>query len=57
VPGHDLDALSLMAGVAFVGVAVAALLHTGPGIPLRWVAPTLLILVGVVGLMASRARR
>jgi hypothetical protein len=57
VPRHDLDALSLMAGVAFVGVAVAALLHAGPGLPLRWVAPSLLIIVGVVGLLATRARR
>ncbi len=57
MPRHDLDALSLMAGVAFVGVAVAALLHSGPGLPLRWVAPSLLIVVGVVGLLATRARR
>jgi hypothetical protein len=57
VPRHDLDALSLMAGVAFVGVALAGLLHAGPGLPLRWAAPSLLIVVGVVGLVATRARR
>ncbi len=57
MPRHDLDALSLMAGVAFVGVAVAALLDAGPGLPLRWVAPSLLIVVGLVGLIATRARR
>ena len=53
---HDLDALCLMAGVAFVGVALAALLNSGPGLPLRWVGPVLLIVVGVVGLVATRAR-
>ena len=57
MPRHDLDALSLMAGVAFVGVALAGLLHAGPGVPLRWVAPILLIVVGVVGLAAPRSRR
>ena len=57
MPRHDLDALSLMAGVAFVGVALAGLLHAGPGLPLRWGAPALLILVGIVGLVATQARR
>lgn len=57
MPRHDLDALSLMAGMAFVGVAVAALLDLGPGLPLRWVVPVLLIVVGVAGLVAARARR
>jgi hypothetical protein len=57
VPRHDLDALSLMAGVAFVGVALVALLDLGPGLPLRWVGPVLLIVVGIVGLLATRARR
>ncbi|HEX2274402.1 MAG TPA: hypothetical protein VHG90_11070 [Acidimicrobiales bacterium] len=57
MPRHDLDALSLMAGVGFVGVALAGLLHAGPGLPLRWVAPALLIVVGVVGLVATRASR
>ena len=57
MPRHDLDALSLMAGLAFVGVAVAALLDLGPGLPLRWVVPVLLIVVGVAGLLATRARR
>ncbi len=57
MPRHDLDALSLMAGVAFVGIALTGLLHAGPGLPLRWVAPVLLILVGIVGLLATGARR
>lgn len=56
MPRHDLDALSLMAGIAFVGVAVAALLDEGPGVPLRWVGPLLLIVVGVVGLVATSRR-
>jgi hypothetical protein len=57
VPRHDLDAISLMAGVAFIGIAVAALLHAGPRLPLRWVVPALLILVGVGGRVATGARR
>jgi hypothetical protein len=54
VPSHDLDVLSLMAGVAFVGFGLAALLNDGPGVAGRWTWPILLILVGVVGLVASR---
>ncbi len=57
MPRHDLDALSLMAGMAFVGVALVALIDEGPGLPLRWVGPALLILVGVVGLVATTRRR
>ena len=56
MPRHDLDVLSLMAGIAFVGTAVAALVDEGPGLPLRWVAPALLILVGLVGLVAASRR-
>ena len=51
MPPHDLDVLSLMAGVGFAGFAVAVLLGNGA---LRWTCPVLLILVGVVGLVASR---
>lgn len=51
---HDLDVLSLMAGVAFAGVGLAALLSDSAGFEARWTWPVLLIVVGVVGLMASR---
>lgn len=54
MPPHDLDALSLMAGVGFAGFAVAALVGGGAGVAGRWTWPVLLILVGVVGLIASR---
>jgi hypothetical protein len=54
VRSHDLDVLSLMAGVAFAGVALAALLGDGAGLAARWTWPGLLIVVGVVGLVASR---
>lgn len=52
MPPHDLDVLSLMAGVGFAGFAVAVLL--GDGVGGRWTWPVLLILVGVVGLIATR---
>jgi hypothetical protein len=54
VPRHDLDVLSLMAGVAFAGLAVVALLGQGPGVTARWTCPLLLIVVGLTGLVASR---
>ena len=54
MPSHDLDVLSLMAGVGFVGLAVAVLLGDGAGVAGRWTWPVLLIVVGVVGLIASR---
>jgi hypothetical protein len=54
VPSHDLDVLSLMAGVGFGGVAVVSLLSDGGGLAARWTWPLLLILVGVAGLVASR---
>lgn len=54
MPRHDLDVLSLMAGVGFAGFAVAVLLGAGAGVAGRWTCPLLLILVGVVGLIASR---
>jgi hypothetical protein len=55
VPRHDLDVLSLMAGVFFAGVALLGLLDQGSGDAAGWVWPALLILVGVVGLLATRA--
>lgn len=56
MPQHDLDLLSLIAGVAFVGLAMVSLLSDGTGIAARWTWPTLLILVGVAGLVAARRR-
>ena len=54
MPRHDLDVLSLMAGVGVSGFAVAVMLGDGAGVASRWTWPVLLILVGVVGLVASR---
>ncbi len=51
---HDLDVVSLMAGVGFAGLAVVSLLSQGAGVAARWTWPVLLILVGVIGLVASR---
>ena len=57
MPRHDLDLLSLMAGVGFVGLAAVWLLSEGAGVAARWTWPALLILVGVVGLAAARQER
>ena len=54
MPPHDLDALSLMAGVGFAGLALVVLLGESADLAARWTWPVLLILVGVVGLVASR---
>ncbi len=54
MPSHDLDALSLMAGVGFTGLALVVLLGDVADLAARWTWPFLLILVGVVGLVASR---
>lgn len=54
MPSHDVDVLSLMAGVGFGGLAVVSLLSEGAGVAARWTWPVLLILVGVIGLAASR---
>lgn len=54
MPRHDLDALSLMAGVGFAGLAVLALLSGNAGLEARWACPLLLILMGVAGLVATR---
>jgi hypothetical protein len=51
---HDVDVLSLMAGVGFAGIAAIALLGGDGGLGARWTCPLLLILMGVVGLVASR---
>ena len=54
MPSHDIDILSLMAGVGFAGLGLVALVSGGAGIAGRWTWPVLLIVVGVVGLVASR---
>lgn len=54
MPRHDVDVLSLMAGVAFAGLGLLALLTGGVGIAGRWACPVLLLVVGFVGLLASR---
>lgn len=54
MPSHDLDVLSLMAGVGFAGFAVAVLVGDSAGVAGRWTWPALLIIVGIVGLIASR---
>ncbi len=51
---HDLDVVSLMAGIAFAGLGLVSLLSQGAGLAARWTWPVLLIVVGVVGLVASR---
>ncbi len=51
---HDLDVVSLMAGAALAGMGLVSLLSQGAGLAARWTWPVLLILVGVVGLVASR---
>jgi hypothetical protein len=56
VPAHDLDALALMAGIGFGGLALVALLGDSADLAARWTCPVLLILMGVVGLVASRRR-
>ena len=54
MPRHDLDAVSLVAGVAFTGLGLLALLEQGELLRARWVFPLLLIAVGVAGLAANR---
>ena len=54
MPSHDLDVLSLMAGVGFAGFAIAVLVGDSAGVAGRWTWPVLLIVIGVVGLVASR---
>ena len=56
MPRHDLDVVSLVAGVAFIGVGLLGLLHEATGLAARWTLPILLIAVGVAGLVATRAR-
>lgn len=52
---HDLDPVSLVAGVAFGGTALVFLAERQLDWSGRWVWPILLIVIGVIGLVASRA--
>ena len=55
---HDLDVLSLVLGLFFIGSALIWGLSDDPGnVVDSWPLPTLLIVVGVVGLAASLLRR
>jgi hypothetical protein len=54
VPRHDLDVLSLIAGVAFIGAAIVFLLDQNTQVSGRWAWPILLIVLGVAGLVATR---
>ncbi len=51
---RDPDVVALMAGVAFAGLALVALVGGDADLAARWTWPVLLIVVGVVGLVASR---
>ena len=54
MPPHDLDVVALMAGAGFAGLALVALLGEGADLGARWTVPVLLIVVGIIGLVASR---
>ena len=55
---HDLDVLSLVLGLFFIGSALIWGLSDKPGdVAESWPLPTLLIVVGIVGLVASLLRR
>jgi hypothetical protein len=55
---HDLDVLSLVLGLFFIGSALIWGLSGDPGnVAGSWPLPTLLIVVGIVGLVASLLRR
>jgi len=55
---HELDVLSLVLGLFFLGSALIWGLSDDPGdVVGGWPLPTLLIVVGVAGLVASVVRR
>ncbi len=58
MPRHERDVLSLMGGLLLVLVAALYLLDDTTGLSLdgRWVAPGLLVAVGVAGLAGSLRR-
>ena len=57
MPRHDLDVVSLVFGVGAGGAGLVYLVHQATGASGRWVWPVLLIVLGVVGLLASSGRR
>ena len=57
---HEIDVVSLAAGLLFLGVAGVHLVAgaTDTDLNLRWMVPLLLVLLGVVGMLgAVRGRR
>jgi hypothetical protein len=58
MPRHERDVLSLMGGLLLVLIAVVFLVDDTTGLSLdgRWVAPGLLVAVGVAGLVGSLRR-
>ena len=55
MPRHDLDVISLVAGVAVGGAALVFLVEHHTGLSGRWIWPVLLIVLGVAGLLATRS--
>ena len=49
---HDLDLLSLVTGLVFVGIAFGHILDVGTDFDLdgRWIVPVVLVALGVAGL-------
>ena len=54
MPSRDVDAVALMAGVGFAGMGLVTLFGGDVDLAARWTLPVLLIVVGIVGLVASR---
>ena len=54
MPSRDVDVIALMAGVGFAGLGLVALFGGDADLAARWTWPVLLIVVGIVGLVASR---
>jgi hypothetical protein len=55
---HDLDWVSLVAGLVFLAIALAYLLQVSVGVSIAagWVLPIALIGLGVAGLVVSLTR-
>jgi hypothetical protein len=54
VKRHELDAVSLVAGLLFLTLGVASLLDLGGAIELRdwWIGPAVLVALGVSGILS-----
>ena len=52
---HELDAVSLVAGLLFLVVAGVHIVarSTGTDLNLRWMVPAVLVLLGVLGLLSA----